>query len=271
MTRGIHWFRQDLRLADNTALAALGERATQWLPVFVLDPRLAPGSARQSQRLRFLLDCLAKLAGDLEARGVPLLVREGRPEGVLPRLLYETGATLLSFNEDTTPFARSRDRAVRRAVLRTGARVISGVDRVVYSVREILSQGGRPYSVYTPYRNAWRRRWNEAPRLPVRARVLPPIQGVGGDPLPQAAIASDVRLPTGGEAAARRRLAHFLEHSVACYGEHRDRPDRDGTSRLSPYLRFGAISVRECFASGRGGRARRARAARAASRSGWTS
>ena len=109
MARGLHWFRNDLRLRDNTALDALASRAEQWLPVFVLDPRLLHGRRAGSPRSRFLLDCLGRLGRELEKRGFALLIREGLPEQVLPRLLRDTGARLLSFNEDATPFARRRD------------------------------------------------------------------------------------------------------------------------------------------------------------------
>jgi deoxyribodipyrimidine photo-lyase len=88
--RAIHWFRNDLRLRDNTALDALAARAREWLPVFVLDPRLIAGERLLIPRSRFLLACLARLARDLEKRGVPLLVRRGVPEKVLPGLLQET-------------------------------------------------------------------------------------------------------------------------------------------------------------------------------------
>jgi len=120
MSRGLHWFRNDLRLRDNTALAELCARVEQWLPVFVLDPRILGSAGVGEPRTRFLLDCLERLGRDLEARGIPLLVREGRAEEVLPKLLLETGARVLSFNEDATPFARRRDAAVRRAVERDG-------------------------------------------------------------------------------------------------------------------------------------------------------
>jgi deoxyribodipyrimidine photo-lyase len=254
LTRGLHWFRNDLRLRDNTALDALAGRAEQWLPVFVLDPRLLHGPRAGSPRLRFLLDCLDRLGRDLEKRGLPLLVREGRPERVLPRLLHETGAQLLSFNEDATPFARRRDAAVRRAAERMGREVAARRDRVVFGAGELRSTSGGAYAVYTPYRRAWWKRWSEEPRLPrPRRRLPPPIPGFAADRVPDPRVfgleRAEPALPSGGEEAARRRLRRFLEGAARRYHEDRDRPDLDATSRLSPYLRFGAISVRECFAS----------------------
>jgi deoxyribodipyrimidine photo-lyase len=246
LARGLHWFRNDLRLRDNTALGVLAERAEQWLPVFVIDPRLA--NARAARRTAFLLDSLAHLGRELAKRGVPLLVRRGRPESVLPVLLGELRATLLSFNAGATPFARRRDAAVRSAVERQGGTVIEATDHVVFGADEVRTKTGAPYAVFTPYRNAWWQRWRAEPRPLRRARALPaPIPGAMADPIP-APDPLSAELPPGGEDAAARRLRAFLTGPAARYHEDRNRPDRDGTSRLSPYLRFGAISIRKCFA-----------------------
>jgi deoxyribodipyrimidine photo-lyase len=253
VTRGLHWFRNDLRLHDNTALQALAARADQWLPVFVLDARILAKPDASRPRARFLLDCLGRLGRDLEKRGVPLLLREGRPEQVLPRLMHETGASLLSWNSGTTPFARRRDAAVQQAVERGGGEVLTRSDHVVFRSSEVRTARGGAYSVYTPYRNAWWKRWLEDPRLPAEPRRMPPpIPGFSADPVPDPGAfgieEADCKIPTGGEQAARRRLEGFLNTAAERYHEDRDRPDLDGTSRLSPYLRFGVISVRECFA-----------------------
>lgn len=253
MTRGLHWFRNDLRLQDNTALDALVSRVDGWLPVFVLDPRLLADPGADAPRTRFLLDCLGRLGRDLGKRGVPLVVRRGRPEEVLPKLMHETGATLLSFNEDVTPFARRRDAAVRRVVERRGGEIVERLDRVVFRASQIRSASGGPYSVYSPYRKTWWKHWNLEPRLPDGPlRLPPPIPGFADDEHHESrrsdADTQFGELPTGGSDAAKRRLDRFLASAVGRYHADRDRPDVDGTSRLSPYLRFGAISVRQCFA-----------------------
>jgi deoxyribodipyrimidine photo-lyase len=252
MTRGLHWFRNDLRLRDNTALAALTERVEQWLPIFVIDPRIAGDESAGGPRMRFLLDCLRRLGDDLDKRGVPLLVRTGRPEELFSKLLHETGARFVSYNEDTTPFARARDAAVRRTVEKSGAEVLSRVDHVVFRAGDIRTAAGGSYSVYSPYRRSWWKRWREEPPETTRMRRLPPpIPGFTADPVPDSRElgreVSEGDLPTGGEAAANRRLDRFLGSAAGRYHLDRDRPELDGTSRLSPYLRFGAISVRRCF------------------------
>ena len=247
--RGIHWFRRDLRLRDNLPLRALAERAEEWLPVYVLDPRLVE-PAKGTPRLAFLLDCLERLGDELAGAGIPLVVRAGRPEQVIGELLDATRATLLSFGEDVSPFARARDARVREAAERRGARVLSTRDDVIFAAGEVRTGAGGAYRVYTPFRNRWRQRWLEAPRLPARRPRLPrAIPGFSRSPVPTESVRPGTRLPAGGERAAARRLARFLAAPVARYAEDRDRPDRDGTSRLSPYLRFGAISSRACYAA----------------------
>jgi deoxyribodipyrimidine photo-lyase len=266
MARVVHWFRNDLRRRDNTALARGAARGDELVGLFVLDPALLRPSRTGAPRLRFLLDCLEHLGSDLEARGVPLLVRRGEPARVVPELLRELDAGLLSFNRDTAPAARRRDEAVRKAVEGRGVELVECKDRVVFEADEVRTQAGGAYTVYGPYRRAWYRRLAEHPQPPQRAPQLPPAPRLRRDPLPGAAelgFAGDATaIPTGGEQAAQRRLRSFLERAVERYPQDRDRPDLDGTSRLSPYLRFGAISVRDCVAGAREAAAAEPRLAR---------
>jgi deoxyribodipyrimidine photo-lyase len=267
MARVVHWFRNDLRRRDNTALARGAARGDELLGLFVLDPALLRASRTGAPRLRFLLDCLERLGRDLEARGIPLLVRRGEPGRVVPGLLRELDAGLLSFNRDTAPAARRRDEAVRKAVEARGVEVLECKDRVVFEAGEVRTRSGTPFAVYGPYRRAWYRRLAEHPQPPQRAPQLPPPRRpLRRDPLPGVAelgfAGDDTSIPTGGEEAARRRLRSFLERAVERYAQDRDRPDLDGTSRLSPYLRFGAISVRDCVAAAREAAAAEPRLAR---------
>jgi len=249
--RGLHWFRNDLRLHDNTALDALADRADEWLPVFVLDPELLARHPASRPRTRFLLDCLARLESALAARGVPLVIRAGRPEKVLPKLARETKCRVVGWNAAPTPLGIRRDARVEAALARIGVETLVRRDHTVFGPDEIRTRTGGCYSVYTPYRNAWWEAWHRLPRLaPARTRL--PARAIRGvaprDANGLAApIASGPKLPSGGEAAARRRLRLFLSDAAARYHVDRDRPDVDGTSRLSPHLRFGTISIRRCF------------------------
>ncbi|MEZ4331654.1 MAG: deoxyribodipyrimidine photo-lyase [Myxococcota bacterium] len=261
--RGLHWFRNDLRLRDNRALVALSQRVDEWLPVFVLDSTLLARHPRTRPRTRFLLDGLARLEADLAERGIALQILEGRPEREIPRLADALKATLVSWNVAPTPFGQRRDARVEAALGRVGAACLTERDHVVFGPEEIRTKTGGPYSVYTPYRRTWWDAWHAAPRLAETRLRLPrrPIAlasgGAGGRVRPPSGEnrtemggAGAPELPPGGEAAAARRLAHFLKGPAARYAVDRDRPDLDGTSRLSPHLRFGTISIRRCLTEG---------------------
>lgn len=243
--RAIHWFRADLRLRDNPALAAAARQAERVVPVFVLDPRLLEGASAGSARTAFLLDCLERLGEELEASGCPLVVRRGAPEVEIPKLLGETGAELLSFQRDGSPFAKARDDEVVRAAEKAGARVLAAEGGVVFAAGAIRSSSGGGYRVYTPYRKVWYQRLRELPELEPKPRLRPHGLSLASEPLPAPPdLAFD--LPAGGETKARGRLRRFVEGRARDYATARDRPDLDVTSRLSPYLRFGVLSARAC-------------------------
>jgi len=249
--RAIHWFRSDLRLRDNTALAGAAARADQIALVFVFDDRLLSSSRVGPPRLRFLWESLERLASDLKRRGHRLVLRRGDPVEEIPRLIRETGAELLSFNRDPGPYARRRDTGVRGAAERAGARVLDCKDRVLFESADLRTRTGRPYRVYTPFRRAWLTRFREDRPLPAGPTRLPrPIPGLAAGRIPDLAGfgAGDdrTRIPLAGEAAARGRLQRFMEDRIGDYASRRELPAVNGTSRLSPFLRFGLLSPRTC-------------------------
>jgi deoxyribodipyrimidine photo-lyase len=256
MTRGVHWFRNDLRLRDNLGLTALADRVDAWLPVFVIDSRLVPDSGSSAPRVRFLFDCLERLEQDLASRGVALRILEGRPEQRIPELMAEIGASVVSWNSGSTPLARRRDQQVAEAVSRMGGDSIQVDDHTVFGADEIKTRTGGHYSIYTPYRNEWWRTWDRNPRF-ASSRVRLPRTSLEKSPLRRQRSRCFDRgencgalLPSGGEKNAKRRLKAFLSGPAGRYHVDRDRPDIDGTSRLSAFLRFGVLSIRRCFTEG---------------------
>ena len=217
--------------------------------VFVFDPRLLANAG--APRVRFMLDCVRRLAQDLEQRGSCLLLRSGDPATEISRLARELRSDLVTWNRDYGPFARARDAAVEQALLAAGVGVETCKDRVVFEAEEIRTRAGRPYSVYSPYRRSWWERYRAAPAGPKAAPKLPPPpRGAQPGSEPKLDLSSDTAcIPTGGSAAAERRLDAFLGRAVIDYSWQRDLPAVDGTSRLSPHLRFGTISVRSCIAN----------------------
>jgi deoxyribodipyrimidine photo-lyase len=264
--RAVHWFRNDLRLADNTALAEACT-ADVLAPVFVFDDALLGSPSRGAPRVRFLRECVARLARRLEERGSRLFVRRGDPRVALPALVREVRADLVTWNDDVSPFAVRRDAAVRAALEALGARVRTCRDRTLFGAGEVRTREGRPYTVYTPFRRAWWQRFeSDPPRDPGPRRLPGAPAGPAAGEIPEAAAlgaaGDDTRLPAAGEDAARRRLRRFLARDAAHYAERRDYPALDATSRLSPHLRFGTLSARTCLREAREAAADDRRAAR---------
>jgi len=253
--RAVHWFRNDLRLEDNTALLAACAHAEEVVPLFVLDPYLLGGAGPSStysrlsrKRSNFLLESLADLAAALAERGVPLVLRAGKPEEEVARVLHETRADLLTFNRDDSPYARRRDARVFAAARKLGVKVGDYKDRVVFEHGELRTQAGGPFHVYTPFQRAWRAALQRQPLAqPARLRLGAAVPGLASLPLPPLAPDDGEPIARGGARAAQARLKRFAASALAAYAERRDLPGVDGTSLLSPHLRFGTVSVRDCI------------------------
>lgn len=247
--RVIHWFRRDLRLSDNTAFAAAARDSKgDVVPVFVLDDALLRGKDVAPARIAFLLDSLRALDAELRARGSRLIVQRGNPTEVLPAVLAATSADALYFNRDYTPLARRRDEQVVDTVRRMGARAESFKDLVVLESNELLTSAQKPYVVFTPYKRAWLSKVGErVSTLPAPAQLAAPV--LESPPIPTPAdlgVTVEQQLPRGGETEAQRLLRAFVAERITRYDALRDFPAEDATSRLSPHLRFGTISPRQC-------------------------
>jgi deoxyribodipyrimidine photo-lyase len=244
MTTAIWWIRRDLRLIDNQALNAALSHAEQIVPVFILDLSLLSSLYVGPKRLAFLLEGLRRLDSDLRARGSYLVVRRGDPRDELDALLAESGAEDIFAEEDFSTYARRRDARIGEEL---SLRWVSGLS--VHPPGTVLKTDGTPYTVFTPFSRTWRSLPSPGANAVLAApRHIPTPPGLPGRPIPtEPALPSTVSFPAG-EAEAQRRLIAFADGEdapVYRYAETRDRLDRDGTSTLSPYLRFGMLSARQ--------------------------
>lgn len=256
--RALVWFRADLRVRDNVAFFRACERADRGvLGVFVV----CPGQWREHDwadiRVDFVLRNLEKLGVELARLNVPLLVLEedrfaGVPSALL-RLAERHGCDALYFNREHEWNERRRDERVAEAFRASGRTAHAFTDRTVYPPASVAKKDGSAYTVYGPFRAAWRRRWTEGDRPEALGVPAPqPPTGVAPDPIPRAVrgFRREERwasLWEAGEEAARSRLAAFVAGRIHAYHERRDFPALDGTSGLSPYLTCGAISARACL------------------------
>ena len=253
------WFRRDLRRGDHPALlAAQGAagRGGAVVALFVLDPVLWDGAG--PVRRAWLAASLRALDDGLGGR---LVLRVGDPAQVVPGVVREAEAGSVHLTRETTGYGVRRDRRVRSAVagLKDGGEVEDpGRTEWVetgtpYAVGPglVRTRQGEPYKVFTPFARAWREHGWPAPApspgpldlvdLPSDDRAARMLEeSLAADDLPQ--------LPPAGEAAAVRRWREFREDSLAAYRQDRDRPAVDGTSRLSAYLKIGALHPRTLLA-----------------------
>ncbi len=256
MTPLIHWFRRDLRLRDNTALAAAArDSGGAVIPVFIFDETVLRGRFVGAARVRFLLESLEALTAALRERGSTLVLCRGNPQQELLRLLDEHHASGVYWNRDYSPYAVARDTAIKQALHNAGYRARSFKDLVVCEMDEITTNDGHPYKVYTPYA----RRWHQhLIATGVQVADVPDLRPVVGAETLSIALPTlvDLGLTTtqqalpGGEQPAHELLRTFTDLqqplSIVSYKEARNLLALPGTSRLSAHLRLGTISVRTC-------------------------
>ena len=249
------WYRRDLRVADHPALTLAVREYERVVPVFVLDDALLHGRFASTPRTAFMLGCLRALDEALRERGSGLVVRHGRPEDELVALAAGVGAEAVLWTSDVAPYARARDRRVTAALDDAGVRARPQGGSYVVDVSKPRTQGGKPFTVFSPFHRHWlglerrtvHRAPAELPSLPsgVRKGRVPALDALG---LPDGAtLAEPFREP--GEPAARAALARWLDGPIDHYRKTHDLlACEDGTSGLSPYLRWGCVSAAECDA-----------------------
>ena len=256
MAPAIVWFRRNLRLDDNVPLDAAMRAHDAVVPVFVLDDHYLADDF-SPPRLQLLAENLAELEADLAARGSRLLFRKGPTGEALSALARETGAAAVYGHEDHEPHGRALAREAGAALAAQGTTLRLLPDLHLVAPGSLKTEAGRPFTVFTPFSRRWREADKAAPR-PAPARVPTPDAVL--DPtfpsIPRSrprgfAATGAPANPRGGAREARRLWDAFRGGALACYAERRDLPGVEGTSRLSPHLRFGTIGVRRLLAEAR--------------------
>jgi deoxyribodipyrimidine photo-lyase len=252
----IVWFRDDLRLSDHPALhaAAATKRPLICLHVFDESGQSAGGRKVGGAACWWLAQSLRALEKRLGAAGVPLLLRKGNAARIIPELARESSASDVFWNEIAQTPHQAAERDIATALHELGINAQSFAGDLLASPQAVRTKEGRGLRVFTPF---WRRiQTMDAPPDPLPApRHLRAGPSLAGETLESFGLeptrpdwARGLRETwTAGESAAQKRLKTFLKENLAGYVEDRDRPDRDGTSNLSPHLRFGEVSPRQLW------------------------
>ena len=261
LDRALVWFRRDLRADDHAAMYHALRCARQVWCVFVFDRDILDALPRQDRRVEFIRDSLVGLDAQLRALGSShgvehpgLIVRHGRPVEEITALAQALGAQAVYANHDDDPAALTRDARLRGRLADIGVAMHTAKDHVVFERAELLTQGGNPYTVFTPYKNAWLKKLNpfylKAYPVAHHAGALAALPTSMQQSLPTLADIGfaatnlhQLKLPSGS-AGGLELLDDFLAERIGRYHETRDFPAVKGPSYLSTHLRFGTVSVR---------------------------
>ncbi|ARS35413.1 cryptochrome/photolyase family protein [Pontibacter actiniarum] len=237
----LFWFRRDLRLHDNAGLFHALTSGKLVLPLFILDSAILDKLENgKDARVTFIYNTLLELHRKLEAQGSTLLVRHGKPLEVFKELMQKYNVEAIYTNRDYEPYARHRDQEIARLAQQQGVAFQSFKDQVIMEPGEIMTLGGTPYKVYTPFKNAWKKAFTPtlAASYPTHTHFghfyqhpktpIPALQDVGF-------ALSDLLVPR----------ADFSANTLQAYEQTRNLPAKNATSHLGPHLRFGTVSVRE--------------------------
>ncbi|MFM9912253.1 MAG: cryptochrome/photolyase family protein [Methylophilaceae bacterium] len=247
MTSALVWFRRDLRDYDHAALYHALKNHTQVFCIFVFDTEILDLlSDKADRRVAFIWHSVRELGESLASKGGGLMVRYGNARELIPQLARELGVAAVYTNRDYEPSAIARDVAVTASLSSSGIQFHSFKDQVIFEENEVLTQENRPYTVFTPYKNAWLKRLTPfylkpyptdkySHHLAPPATTLPSLSSMGFAEV-------NLKVPTGMSGASA--LFEDFSHRIKHYRDARNFPAVKGVSYLSTHLRFGTISIR---------------------------
>jgi deoxyribodipyrimidine photo-lyase len=264
-TTGLVWLRRDLRVQDNMALQEALRACAQVHCVFVLDDTILDALPRADRRVEFILASLVELDQALRELGqrdaCGLMVLRGRPQVMIPQLAQQLNVAGVYAARDYEPYALERDTEVSQSLLALGKQLTLVKDHVILEQRELVTQTGKPYSVFTPYWRAWLARLGAAPpyessveqtpgseqladRPPAYQHAPPTLDALGFLPTNLSELAIHP-----GEQGAQALVQSFIPR-LDRYDQTRNFPAIKGPSYLGVHLRFGTVSIRQLVALG---------------------
>lgn len=239
-TVNICWFRRDLRLKDNAALYHALKDDKPVLPVFIFDTNiLGHLEEKADSRVQFIYDIIQELQDALEKKGSSFHVLYGTPEEAFSNLLKKYSIAKVFTNHDYDPYAIERDESIATLLRKENIELHTYKDQVIFDKNEVMKDDGTPYTVFTPYSKKWKNK--------LEAFYLKPYPT--GKYFKNFFQTDPVAIPSlekmGFKASAQKIPPHDVDAAlIEHYGDTRDFPGIQGTSRLGIHLRFGTISIR---------------------------
>lgn len=250
-TKSLVWFRRDLRDYDHAALYHALKTSSQVYCAFIFDTDILDQlQDKADRRVEFIWESINELKTTLLAKGGDLIVLHGKAQDEIPKLARKLEVEAIFTNHDYEPNAIARDAHVTSELEKSDIAFHHYKDQVIFEKNEVLNLAGKPYGVFTPYKNMWLKTVNDFYIKPYpvdrytqhlakpTSSTLPSLESMGF----QRTNLSNMRLPTGMQGG----LALFddFKQRMSRYKEARDFPAIKGVSYLSVHLRFGTVSIR---------------------------
>ncbi|MEP3209767.1 MAG: deoxyribodipyrimidine photo-lyase [Maribacter sp.] len=238
----VFWFRRDLRLDDNVGFLAALKGAYAVLPIFIFDKQILDKLPSNDARLCFIFDRLQMMRSALnEKYGSSIAFYYGNPQTVFKNLQQSYAIQAVYTNHDYEPYAQERDEAVAQVLAQQNTPLHTFKDQVIFEKDDIVKDDGKPYVVYTPYKNKWKAKFNAD--LLSASNTKPLFKN-----LIQETGLPNISLPEMGFERSKIRVPDYTvsPNLINNYEATRNFPaKKEGTSRLGPHLRFGTVSVRQ--------------------------
>ena len=231
----IFWFRRDLRLTDNKGLHEALQSGNKVLPVFLFDDEILEKLPKKDARVSFIYETLSEMNKELNEKGASLLVKKGNTVAVWEELVKNFNIAAVYSNKDYEPYAISRDAEVKKFLASKNIQFHSYKDQVIFEEDEVVKNDGLPYTVFTPYKNKWLQKFDAKQDTQEFTVDFSKFYKI---PLDFPSL-----IQIGFEVSAIKVKPYNLKY-INTYDEVRDFPSQDKTSYISPYLRFGLVSVR---------------------------
>ena len=232
----IFWFRRDLRLEDNKGLFEALKSGNKIIPVFIFDEEILDNLPKNDARISFIYQTLNTIDKQLKSHNSSLLIKMGKTTEVWKKLSEDYNLQAVFTNKDYEPYAIRRDAKVEEFLTSKNIPLKTFKDQVLFEENEVVKNDGLPYTVFTPYKNKWLQHFSREKDTQEYKIEFDNFHQFNTQ-FPS--------LETIGFEESLIKVKPYNLKNLDTYDEVRDFPSQDKTSYLSPYFRFGLVSVRK--------------------------
>ena len=239
----IFWFRRDLRLDDNVGFLEALKGDYPVLPLFIFDKDILDKLPENDARVTFIFETLQEMRKELQDDyDSSLAMFHDTPEKVFKSLVKDYQIQEVFTNRDYEPYAKERDTSIKELLSKNNISFNTYKDQVIFEKDEVVKKDGDPYLVYTPYKNTWKENFKDH-TLKIHYTSQHLDNTVKNTRLPNVSLS---------EMGFKKSSISFPEYDtsptlIENYNDTRNFPAKDGTSNLSPHLRFGTVGIRKIY------------------------